>query len=260
MMSGDGTANHQESTDFLISDLHLQASRQDLCDLFSHFMANIAPESQRLFILGDFFEYWVGDDASDDFTTWVESLLRGYSDSGRALYIGHGNRDFLLGEDFCQRTGATLLALPQVCMVGGEATLLLHGDELCTDDTEYQAFRQQVRHPDWIRQFLAMPRDAREQFARQARAQSRTQDMQTTAQDIMDVNEDAVEQAFLQHKVVRMIHGHTHRQHVHRYPDPAGIRIRVVLGDWGETGCYCQCRNGAFQLINFRTPQTGTPL
>ena len=237
-------------TDLLISDLHLQPDREDLTRLFNHFITGPAYEGDRLFILGDFFEYWIGDDFSHPWLSDIEQQLRNYTATGRTLVIMHGNRDFLIGQTFCDRVGAKLLAEPSVETIGGIPSLITHGDELCTDDLEYQAFRRKVRDPEWQAAFLSQPLASRIAFAENARSHSRQKQAEYT-ESITDVNPDAVLAAFRTYDVHRMIHGHTHRQAIHQIECDGRLAERIVLGDWGKTGCYCQCHNGHRQLINF---------
>lgn len=234
----------------LISDLHLQESTPALTTLFHHFMDAIAPASSALYVLGDLFEAWVGDDDDSPFHRGIIAAFRRYSDGGRALYFLHGNRDFLLGPRFAEACGGTLLAGPTVCELAGTQALLLHGDELCTDDAAYQAFRAQVRHPAWQAGFLAKPLAERHQIAAGLRQASREQS-KDKAEYIMDVNDAAVARALDQHAVPLLIHGHTHRPAYHR----AGAgRMRIVLGDWHERGCYLAVEAGSTALCYFSLP------
>ncbi|MBI2381048.1 MAG: UDP-2,3-diacylglucosamine diphosphatase [Gammaproteobacteria bacterium] len=238
----------------LISDLHLQESQPRLSALFQQFMANIAPESEALYVLGDCFEAWVGDDDDSAFHRAIIGAFRRYSDSGKALYFLHGNRDFLLGEEFAQACGGQLLQGPVVHELGGQPTLLMHGDELCTDDAAYLAFRAQVRHPAWQVAFLAKPLVERHQIAAGLRAASKEAAM-GKSESIMDVNDQAVLTALREHDVPRLIHGHTHRPAYHR---PAAGRQRIVLGDWHERGCYLRIEPALSALCYF-DEEGGTP-
>lgn len=232
-----------------ISDLHLCAERPHITRLFLDFLARDAGAAEALYILGDLFEYWIGDDglnpgdnAGAEFGEIV-AALRQVSDGGVPIYVQHGNRDFLLGEQFCAATGCQLLADPAVIDLYGEPTLLMHGDLLCTDDHEYQQVRRQVRDPRWIAQFLARTRTEREALVRGYRAQSQAV-TQAKAADIMDVNADAVSAAMAAHGVRRMIHGHTHRPAIHETPNGK----RIVLGDWYEQGSVLVCDPAGCEL------------
>lgn len=232
-----------------ISDLHLTAERPGANDRFFRFLDEIAAAAEALYILGDFFEAWVGDDAlTDPFHAQVVAALHQLVSRGVRLYVMHGNRDFLLAEDFCRASGASLLAEPHVVNLYDRPTLLLHGDALCTDDLDYQQFRRVVRDPGWQVSFLARPLSERVALARELRARSE-QVKGNKRPEIMDVNAEAVQQAFRQHGVQRMIHGHTHRPaHHHLMVDDRPCE-RWVLPDWYDTGGYLSCSNGGCKLV-----------
>lgn len=231
----------------LISDLHLQESAPRLTRLFHHFMEHIAPDSDALYVLGDLFEVWLGDDEDSAFAADIVAAFRRYSASGKPLYFLHGNRDFLLGSGFAQATGGILLAGPTVTELNGTPTLLLHGDELCTDDLDYQAFRAQVRNPLWQQAFLAKPLAERRQIAAGMRQASKAQ-AREKAGYIMDANDTAVSNILAEHRVARIIHGHTHRPAYHR---PGEGQERIVLGDWHERGCYLRVQEKDTALVYF---------
>lgn len=237
-----------------ISDLHLSAERPGMLRRFSAFMTEEAASAESLYILGDLFEYWPGDDAledpSDAVAATVAEALRRYTASGKPLRLLHGNRDFLLGARFVERTGATLLPDHAIVAVAGEPALLLHGDSLCTDDLAYQEFKSKVRTDAWRREFLAHPLAERHALMARYRAQSENAKSATVAR-IMDVNAGAVAAAFRQSGVRRMIHGHTHRHACH-HPVLDGVtRERWVLPDWYERGGYLAARNGIPELVLF---------
>jgi len=224
-----------------IADLHLSPELPQAVALFQHFLQETAPQAQALYILGDFFEAWIGDDdLALPFPAAIAAGLRQLTQRGVRLYLMHGNRDFLLGEGFCQASGATLLADPSLIDLYGTPTLLAHGDALCTDDVAYQAFRRQVREPAWQAGFLAKPLAERREMARQLRAQSE-REKAAKAMAIMDVNPAAVAAALREHGYPRLIHGHTHRpaRHVHEIDGHACERW--VLPDWYEGGGYLRC-------------------
>lgn len=224
---------------WFIADLHLDASRPGATRWLLDLLGQIEGRADALYILGDFFEYWVGDDALETthvaiFQPVVEGL-RQVSDSGVKLYFQHGNRDFLVGESFAEATGCTLLPEQHLIDLYGTQTLLLHGDTLCTDDVEYQQVRKLFRNPQWQQQFLALPLDERIRQAEAMRAQSRMRmRMQGKAEAILDVNQQAVEAVLRQAGVSRLIHGHTHRPAVHDFVLDGKSVQRVVLGDWHE--------------------------
>lgn len=223
-------------TTLFISDLHLEAGRPDIGAQFEAFLAGEARGAEALYILGDLFEVWVGDDDPAPHAGRIQDLLADYSGSGPRCYFMHGNRDFLVGEAFARRTGFELLADPVVHDLYGTPVLLSHGDRYCTDDVEYQAARKMMRNPAWQQQVLAQPIAARRKLAGEARAESAAANAAKSMQ-IMDVNQRAIEAALEEHGVTTMLHGHTHRPAVHDFELPGGRAARrIVLGDWYEQG------------------------
>jgi UDP-2,3-diacylglucosamine hydrolase len=224
-------------TILFVSDLHLTDHRPHITALFGRFLDGQARQADALYILGDLFEAWVGDDDPSEAGAFVADRLRALSDAGVPVFFIRGNRDFLLGQDYADRCGMTLLDDPTVVDVHGTPTLLLHGDLLCTDDAAYQSFRAQTRDPRWQAQFLAQPLAARLTFAAQARAASQARYGELvatgTAEAISDVAPATVQDWFERFGVQRMIHGHTHRPAIH---DEGHGRTRIVLGDWYEQG------------------------
>ncbi|MBJ6137540.1 UDP-2,3-diacylglucosamine diphosphatase [Marinobacter litoralis] len=216
-----------------ISDLHLEESRPDITGAFLGFLKKEAMGVERLYILGDFFEAWIGDDERTPLQEQIAAALREVRDSGTAIYLMHGNRDFLIGEDFCARAGATLLDDPTVIDLYGTPTLLMHGDSLCIDDVEYQKFRANMRNPKTVEMLLARPLKDRQLMARQLREISMAKN-QGKAEAIMDVNLDEVVNEFERHQVQLMIHGHTHRPAIHELEANNHPARRIVLGDWDE--------------------------
>ncbi len=236
--------------DFLISDLHLHQGQHHVPELFLHFMEKIAPQSDSLYVLGDLFEYWVGDDFVSAFNQQIIHQFANYSSTGRNLYFIHGNRDFLLGEEFVQTAGGILLDEFTVTNTGSVPTLLMHGDTLCIQDKNYQAFRKQVREPQWQAEFLKQPLPQRQAIAEKLRDESIAEQKNKPA-EIMDVTAEEVNRVFSKYNVTRLIHGHTHRQYHHHQQLNNSPVERIVLGDWGESGNYCQCDNQNIELINF---------
>ncbi|MCA1713716.1 MAG: UDP-2,3-diacylglucosamine diphosphatase, partial [Gammaproteobacteria bacterium] len=218
------------------SDLHLDAERPQIGALFGEFIDREARTADALYILGDLFEAWVGDDDPSEVGSFVADKLRALRAAGVPVFFIRGNRDFLLGDDYARRAGMAILPDPTVVLLHGKPTLLMHGDTLCTDDVAYQQFRAQTRHPDWRRQFLAQSLSARLAFAQQARAASRAHQAGLQAQGAMDAITDVspatVEATFARYGIDTLIHGHTHRPAAHAH---AGGR-RIVLGDWYEQG------------------------
>ncbi len=227
-------------TTLFISDLHLDAERPAITELFGRFLEGQARDAEALYILGDLFEAWVGDDDPSDTGAFVASRLRALSDAGTPVYFIHGNRDFLLGDDYARRAGMAILTDPAVVMLYGQPTLLMHGDTLCTDDVAYQAFRTQTRDPDWQARFLAQPLSARLAFAHAARAASQAHQSglqaQGTMETITDVAPATVDATLARFGIDTLIHGHTHRPAVHELGIAGGRSRRIVLGDWYEQG------------------------
>jgi UDP-2,3-diacylglucosamine hydrolase len=222
-------------TTLFISDLHLDDTRPAATELFRAFASGEARHCEALYILGDLFEYWLGDDVLSESARLVADALAALSEAGVACYFIHGNRDFLIGSDYARQCGMQLLPEEWLLNLYGRPTLLLHGDTLCTDDTAYQAVRQTLRSAEWQAEFLAQSPADRMAFARQAMDQSRDH-KSSVSMDIMDVNADAVAASFERHGVTDMIHGHTHRPAIHERSLADGAARRIVLGDWYEQG------------------------
>lgn len=215
-----------------VSDLHLDPSRPQVTRLFLDWLQREATRAEALYLLGDLFEAYIGDDDDAELISAVATALRGVSEHGVELGFVHGNRDFLVGEAFAARAGLRLLAETEVVDLYGVRTLLLHGDTLCSGDLAYQRVRAQLRDSAWQRQFLTQPLPARRAFAAAARAESARHTSQASEM-IMDVDAAAVDAALALHGATRMIHGHTHRPAIH---DLGAGRQRIVLGDWYEQG------------------------
>lgn len=222
-------------TTLFISDLHLEAERPDISKQFLHFLQTEASDAEELYILGDLFEAWVGDDDPNTHYFTIKRALRKVVDGGIPVYFMHGNRDFMIGERFAAETGATLLRDPHRVDLYGEKVLLSHGDYLCTDDVEYQQVRAMTRDPQWQAMMMSKSIEERVAFARQAREQSQARSA-TMTEEITDVNEDAVEEAIREHGVDILLHGHTHRPAVHPFHVDERPVHRIVLGDWYEQG------------------------
>ena len=222
-------------TVLFISDLHLCASRPAITQLFIDFLQKRLQTGDSLYILGDLFEAWIGDDAVDEQNQTVIAALQQLHQQQIPVYIMHGNRDFLLGDQFATATGATLIDDPCVINLDGTAVLLMHGDTLCADDVDYQAFRQQIRNPAFCTEFLSHPIEKRLAIASQFREESRNRSKEKSA-EIMDVNQAAVEQTMKAHNVQHLIHGHTHRPAQHQFELNGSRAERTVLGDWYHQG------------------------
>ncbi|MCF7516871.1 UDP-2,3-diacylglucosamine diphosphatase [Pseudoalteromonas sp. L21] len=236
---------------YFIADLHLTENRPDITVAFFDFLDNkiINDDVDALYILGDFFEVWVGDDYQTDLSINVAARLSQVSESGTQVFFIHGNRDFIMREDYAKSASMTLLPEQVVIDLYGTPTVILHGDEMCTQDVEYQKFRKKSRGWWWPKLMLAMPLWYRKKIARNAREKSK-QSQAGKALEILDVTEDAVLAMFEKHQVVNMIHGHTHRPNVHHYRVNNKTLTRTVLGDWYEQGSYLRVTPANQELIS----------
>ena len=235
-----------------ISDLHLSEERPAANERFFSFVEDGARGAESLTILGDFFEYWIGDDdLADPFNGVIAAFLKRLVTQGTAVSLMHGNRDFLIAERFCRETGAQLLPDPSVVTLGNEKTLLMHGDTLCTDDLDYQAWRRKARSAEFQAEFGAKSLDERRLAIKGLREKSK-EVIQAKPAEIMDVNEEAVIEAFRRHGASRLIHGHTHRpgKHVHEVD---GRRCeRWVLPDWYGAGGYLEIGKDGPRLVRWK--------
>jgi UDP-2,3-diacylglucosamine hydrolase len=222
-------------TTLFISDLHLEADRPDIADQFLKFLETEALHADALYILGDLFESWVGDDDPNEHYAWIKQGLRKLTKKNIPVYFMHGNRDFMIGNDFATETAISILPDPHVTNIHGQDVLLSHGDAYCTDDLEYQAVRKMTRDPQWQSVMLAKPLSERLAFAEQARAASVAHG-KSIQPEISDVNAAAIETAFRQAGVNMMLHGHTHRPAIHELQVDGHAVKRIVLGDWYEHG------------------------
>lgn len=243
-------------TTLFISDLHLDESRPHVTDLFLRFLREEARGAKALYILGDLFEAWVGDDDPSPVGAAVAQGIRALVDAGVRVCFMHGNRDFLLGGGYASRAGMQLLVDPSVVMLDGRPALLMHGDLLCTADTGYMAFRAQTRDPGWQSRFLSQPLAARLAFAAQAREQSRTAQAALkdagTMESITDVAPETVQAYLVRYGIDLLIHGHTHRPAIHGLVAGGRERRRVVLGDWYEQGSVLRASRGELALDALR--------
>ncbi len=232
-----------------ISDLHLAAERPQINTQFFDFIENIAPAAEALYILGDLFEYWAGDDdLNDPLNAAVAQALSTLACKNVLMYFMQGNRDLLLGEHYAARCGMQIIADPTVIDLYGSRTLLMHGDTLCTDDIEYQKFRTYARNPATQQRFLAQPLAARHQQLRGMRMQSEAS-KSVKSMDIMDVSSATVEQALRAHGHPRLIHGHTHRPAKHLHHVDGRNCERWVLSDWQSKAHYLRCDEQACTAI-----------
>lgn len=231
----------------LISDLHLEEERPDITRAFLRFLDEQAADARELYILGDFFEAWVGDDERSPLQMQIAERLRQLADQGTRVFLMHGNRDFMIGAAFAEEAGLELLPDPCIRDLGGQPTLLMHGDTLCTGDTEYLKFRAMVRNPQWQQMMLNRPLVERQTLARQLRELSKAKN-KGKKEEIMDVTPEEVVRVMEQHGVQRLIHGHTHRPAVHELEVGSKSARRFVLGDWDREFWY-------IQVLDQREPQ-----
>lgn len=222
-------------TTLFISDLHLEADRPDIGKQFLQFLETEASAADDLYILGDLFEAWVGDDDPNTHYFSIKRALRKLTDGGIPVYFMHGNRDFMVGKGFANETGVKILDDPHKVSMYGQQTLLSHGDMLCIDDVQYQRVRKMVRDPDWQASMLAKPLKERLRIAREARRQSLEQTINKSL-EITDVNQDEVKRTIREYNVDILLHGHTHRPDVHTVDLGNRRAKRIVLGDWYEQG------------------------
>jgi len=235
---------------YFISDLHLEPAQKAITDGFLSFLDSLN-DAEELYILGDFFEVWMGDDYSNEYIELINQALRKCAEKGTKIYFMHGNRDFLVGQDWCAKASCELLEESKLITLGNESTLLMHGDSLCTDDIEYMQARTMLRNPQWQEQFLAKSIAERIEFAKQARGESK-ESQKSKSYDIMDVNQDAVNQALSTANCSTMIHGHTHRPDIHHWNFKGEDRTRYVLGDWGDKGWFIKWQQDeALKLESF---------
>ncbi len=234
----------------LISDLHLEEQRPDITRAFLFFLQDRAAHADALYILGDFFEAWIGDDAMTPFQRSIADALRQLSDGGTRIYLMHGNRDFMIGKAFCREAGCTLLADPSVVELRGERVLLMHGDSLCTRDVAYMRLRCWLRNPLVLFILRNLPLATRHRLGRKLRKESRMQTRQKAA-DIVDVTPDEVLRLMHEHGVQRLIHGHTHRPARHQLHIDGQPAERIVLGDWDSQGWALQIDAEGYRLDAF---------
>ena len=232
---------------YFIADLHLSHKHPQITKRFQSFLQHKARHARALYILGDLFEYWLGDDAAlaDPLANTVADGLSQLAQEGAKIYYMHGNRDFLIGEEYAERSRFEILPDPTIHDIFGQSWLLTHGDALCTDDHAYQQVRSMVRQPEWQQDFLQKSIDERIAFAEQARQQSSAH-TQNADDSIMDVNADAVKDMFAQHDQSLCIHGHTHRPAVHQSDE----NTRIVVGDWHHNSSYLQLNQSGYKLVH----------
>ncbi len=235
-----------------ISDLHLGPNSAATMEGFCRWLAEQQSSTEALYILGDLFDAWIGDDEDHPAAIFIQNQLRQFASKVPTFFI-RGNRDFLIGKDFAAATGIELLDDFTVIDLYGTPTLLMHGDTLCTADQEYMQFRAMVRNPEWQQQILALPLAQRRVMAAQLREKSQSMNA-IKAEDIMDVTEDEVVQALAKHQSQRLIHGHTHRPATHELVANGFPAKRYVLGDWHSTGWCIRADQNNIELMEFPLP------
>jgi len=235
---------------YFISDLHLEPAQKAVTDGFLSFL-DALNDAEALYILGDFFEVWIGDDYSNEYIELINQALQKCAAKGTKMYFMHGNRDFLVGQAWCDNAQCELLDEAKLITLGNESILLMHGDSLCTDDIEYMKARVMLRNPQWQDQLLAKSIPERIEFAKQVRNESK-ESQKGKSYDIMDVNQEAVDHALSEANCATMIHGHTHRPDIHHWEFEGENRTRYVLGDWDNKGWFIKWQAGeALKLESF---------
>lgn len=235
-------------TSWFASDLHLDPSTPQIADRFKRFLAGPAREARSLFLLGDLFEAWIGDDDPEPAHREVVAAIAALAAAGTLVYVMRGNRDFMIGERFCADAGAMLIDDPVILDVDGERVMLSHGDGLCVDDRAYQKLRALVRDPSLREGFARLPIEARRRLASEAREGSR-EHLANASAYITDVNQPAVDAVMRDADVPLMIHGHTHRPGVHRFESDGVERTRVVLGAWHDEAHVVRWDDAGWQLL-----------
>ena len=245
---------------YFISDLHLEESRPDITQAFLQFMDIIQTDAESLYILGDFFESWIGDDENTELQLTIKTKLKAFTENGASLYFMHGNRDFLIGELFAKETGALILPDPSIIQLNGESVLLMHGDSLCTGDTGYMKFRATIRNPSFLEPFLKRPIEERRITAQQLRTMSQANN-QNKSSEIMDVTPEEVIQEMDKHQVQTLIHGHTHRPKIHEFEVNQQAAKRIVIGDWDKNVWYLKiAQDKPAELLHYPLAQNNTTL
>jgi UDP-2,3-diacylglucosamine hydrolase len=241
-------SNRAVAPTLLISDLHLDPAHPETIQRFTDFIDHEALRARELYILGDLFEAWIGDDDDDPRLVPILDALRRLRDAGVPCAVMHGNRDFLLGASFCAATGCRLLGDFEKTDIHGQSVLLTHGDLLCTDDTRYMTLRTTLRNADWQSGFLSKPLDERRSIARDLRKMSASE-IAAKPEDIMDVNQATVEQTMRDYGVTLLLHGHTHRPAVHWFDLDEAPAVRIVLGAWHDTASFVRWDADGFRLL-----------
>lgn len=241
--------SNKSAITYVIADLHLAANRPDITACFISFLRNDAPKAEKLYILGDLFEYWIGDDDDSDFIQTIASAISALSTQNCHVFFIHGNRDFLLGNRFAKQCKMTLLPEVKIIDLYGRKTVIMHGDTLCTGDVDYQKFRKKSRSWWWQTLIKSLPLFIRKKIAHNYRLQS-AQATAMKSQDIMDVTETEVINCLTEHDSQLLIHGHTHRPNIHHIQANNQAAQRIVVGDWYEQGSLLKITPNNIALLN----------
>lgn len=237
---------------YFISDLHLSEQRDDINQALLQFLSNITDQTHALYILGDFLEYWVGDDHPCKWFKPIQDKLKYISEHICPIYFIHGNRDFLIGKKFADRCGMKILAEPSVVNLYDQKVLIMHGDSLCTQDESYQQFRKWVRKPWLQRLFLLLPLKTRLNIFGVGRKKSKQKQQNMNDMSILDVSATAVSDVMKQYEVRLLIHGHTHRPAIHQNACEQNIGTRIVLGDWYDHGSILEVNEDGYLLFSLQ--------
>jgi len=235
-------------TTFFISDIHISEQYPEIGEQLIDFLENQAQQSDALYILGDLFEYWLGDDDTNHEYKKIKSTLKLYTDKKIPTYLMHGNRDFLIGETFANETGITILPDPSIIDLYGEKILISHGDIFCTDDIEYQLSRESTRNPNWQKMILGKSLKERKKLAYEARKKSSKHTRQTK-KILMDVNQNEINETFKKYGLNQIIHGHTHKPAIHNSMINGELYKRIVLGDWYDQGSVLKWDQSGPELV-----------
>ena len=230
-----------------ISDIHLSENNPHLTNAFKKFLNESKEACSHLFILGDLFEIWIGDDDDNPFIQDIKQALINFTSNGPETFLMHGNRDFLIGETFANEVGISILSDPHTLNINGMKTILSHGDFLCTDDADYIEFRNEVRSKEWQKDFLSKSIDERNEIANSLRSDSKDATSEKSL-EITDANLETVNNFIQENKPSIFIHGHTHRPKIHEHISTK----RVVLGDWGKFGWCCSIKDKDINLKEFK--------
>jgi len=241
--------NNKTAVTYFIADLHLSENRPDISACFLRFLANDAIEAEKLYILGDLFEAWVGDDDDSPFLKTIADALTKLSQTGTKIYYIHGNRDFLIGKRYAKQASMQLLPEVDTIDLYGQHVVIMHGDTLCTRDVDYQVFRKKSRSWWWQATIKSLPLFVRKKIAANYRKKSASA-TSVKSQEIMDVTDSEVIKCLQKYQSQLLIHGHTHRPAIHDVTANGKPAKRIVLGDWYEQGAWLKVTTNSIELLN----------